>query len=369
MNIRLMILVGILMMHGVLSGTGKCAPPEGTSTSPRQAQKVFRNLVLTEDTFWSGDIKVEGGVTVAPQATLTVAAGTTVNFAVTGEGRNISLPALLVQGRLAVNGTPEQPVIFTGIGPVPDNSTVSWQGILLVGSEKNNILSHTRIKGAKVGIDTLFSRLNLKSVWADRCGIGIRAQDVLIELQGGVVSGCGTGLQLYDTEAALRGTQVKGNRLGIQSQRGSLLLQEIECSENEFDGLQATGSRLSLDGNRFIRNGNGMSIEGSEGIVRRNRIIEQRRHGVVLSNARIRFRDNLVTGNAGSGIVVKDGRGVAIANALHGNGQFDLQNDGQDEFRAPGNWWGGGDPRENNRMGGNGPVVLHPLLPQAPPEL
>ncbi len=368
MRIGLAAVVAI-MMTGTVFNPGRAAPLEKTAAAGQPQRVLIPQNVVVEDTLWSGDVRVEGGVTVAPHATLTVAAGTVVRFAPANDSQSQSLPALMVQGRLVVNGTPEQPVLFDGIGNGASAGAVSWQGILLVGSEKNNMLSNTRIKGAKVGIDALFSRLVLKSVSADRCGIGIRGQDALIDAHDGIMSGCGTGLQFHDTEAAVRGTKIQRNRLGLMSKRGSLLLQDVECADNELDGLQTTGTRLNLENNRLLRNAIGMLIEGGEGIVKGNRITGQRGNGVVLTNARVRFRDNLVTGNAGSGLVVRDGKGVAFANALHKNGQFDLLNEGQEEFRAPGNWWGGADPLVSKRIGGTGAVIVMPLLPQAPSEL
>lgn len=358
-----------MIVLGAVMADGWAAPLEKTLVTAQPQPVLLQQNVLAEDTLWSGNVRVEGGVTVAPHATLTVAAGTVVRFAPANNGQGQSLPALMVQGRLVVNGTPEQPVLFAGTGNGAPAGAVSWQGILLVGSEKNNMLSNTRIQGAKVGIDALFSRLVLKSVSAERCGIGIRGQDALIDAHDGIMSGCGTGLQFHDTEAAVRGTLIQRNRLGLMSKRGSLLLHDVECADNELDGMQITGTRLNLENNRLLRNAIGMLIEGGEGVVKGNRITGQRSNGVVLTNARVRFRDNLVTGNAGSGLVVRDGKGVAFANALQANGQFDLQNEGQEEFRAPGNWWGGADPLLSKRIGGTGTVIVMPLLPQAPPEL
>ena len=347
--------------HGTV---GWCAQGERVTAGGRLAPVLYRQGVLADDTAWSGEVIVEGGMTVAPQTTLTIQPGTMVKFVRGSTDPTQSLPALMVLGRLVVNGTPEQPVVFTGNGQ--EAASVSWQGILLVGSEKNNSLVNARIKGAKVGIDVLFSRLTLKSVWADRCGVGMRGQDALIEMQGGGVSGCGLGLQLFDTESSVRGMQIQGNRRGIVTWRGSIMLSDAEFADNEQDGLQVNGSRLSIERNRLLRNGNGMVIDGGEGLVKGNRVAGQRGHGVVLTNARVRFRDNVVTENTLSGLVVRDGRGVAYANALHKNGQFDVLNEGQEEFRAPGNWWGG-EQLVEKRLGGSGPVIFVPVLPQAPP--
>jgi hypothetical protein len=356
--------IGIALFLGICTGPAVWGADVGRpAASARQSTTVYRNATLEEDTVWRGDVRVEGGLTIARQATLTVTPGTMVSFSAVEAAAGSSRPALLVLGRLLAQGSPDQPVTFSGSGR--EAETVSWQGILLVGSEKNNLLEHVRIKGAMVGIDALFSRLTIKSVWADRCGTGVKAQDALLEAVGGVYAGCGIGLHLIDTEAALRGLQVQRNRQGIVSRRGSMSLQDADLTANEQEGIVVIGSRLALERTTILQNSIGLQVENGEGVVTGNRIAQQRGAGVVLTNARVRFRENTVTGNGASGLVVRDGRGVAYGNSLFANATFDLQNDGQEEFRAPGNWWGG-DPVQGMRLGGSGPVIVSPFLQQAP---
>jgi hypothetical protein len=339
------------------------AAPEQAAATGRLPIATYRTASLVEDTVWSGEVRVEGGVTVAPQATLTITQGTVVRFVAPINGPR---PALLVQGRLVAHGSADQPIVFTGNGQEP--AGVTWQGILLVGSEKSNLLEHVRIKEAMVGIDALFSRLTVKSVWADRCGTGFRVQDTLFEATGGLVAGCGIGLHLIDAEAAVRGMQVQRNRQGIVCRRGSIAVHSAEIAANEKEGLLVYGSRLSLELNKIMQNGVGLVVENGEGTVKGNRIAQQQTYGVQLASARVRFQNNVVTGNGAAGLLVRDGRAVAFGNSLHANGGFDLVNEGEEEFRAPGNWWGGNDPLTRKRLGGTGPIIVTPVLSQPPPE-
>jgi Right handed beta helix region len=361
-------MVGLVFLVVVIS-SGSCwsAPQESAAIAGWSPVVTYRVATLVEDTVWRGNVLVEGGLTVAPQITLTITPGTVVRFVALSAEKSEARPALLVQGRLVAQGSADQPILFTGSGKEP--AGVTWQGILLVGSEKSNLLEHVRIKEAMVGIDALFSRLTVKSVWADRCGTGFRVQDSLFEALGGLVAGCGIGLHLIDAEAAVRGVQVQRNRQGVVCRRGSIVLQSNEIATNEKDGVLIYGSRLNLEQNKIVQNGIGLVVEGGEGTVRGNRIAHQQGNGVQLTNARIRFQNNLVTGNGATGLLVRDGRAVAFGNALHANGGFDLMNEGQEEFRAPGNWWGGDEPLVGKRLGGTGAVIVTPILSQAPPEI
>jgi len=61
-------------------------PPHASAAPARREASVgspdfsYRDAIITEDTAWHGEVLIEGSLTVAPQTTLTVQAGTIIRF-------------------------------------------------------------------------------------------------------------------------------------------------------------------------------------------------------------------------------------------------------------------------------------------------
>src|SRR6185369_4316446 len=120
---------------------------------------TYDSAVLTEDVTWRGSILVKGFVVVAPQATLRIDPGTVVRFAANASQQ---IPKLVVQGRIHAAGTMERPIVLTSDRPGPSRG--SWSGIVLLSTEKRNVLENCRIENAETGIDLRFSTATLKAV-------------------------------------------------------------------------------------------------------------------------------------------------------------------------------------------------------------
>jgi hypothetical protein len=297
----------------------------------------YRDGILTEDTAWHGDVLIEGGLTIAPQTTLTVKNGTIVRFR--DSRASATHGVLLVQGRIVVNGSADKPAIFT---PSGENAAAGdWQGIVVVGSGKKNLIEHCRVEGAETGLDASFSNITLKNVFFGKCRTGARLQDSLVVMSGGGVGECGAGLILYDCEADIRSADFYGNRLGIFAARSSLSLSDSRLSGNNLLALRADSCRLGISGNSFIANSSGLCLIACEGAVTANRIAQSAAYGLILTQSRVKVSANEIERNAKVGLWIEDGKGVAWANSLFANGDFDLYNGGMEEFRAIGNWWGG----------------------------
>jgi hypothetical protein len=296
----------------------------------------YRDALLTEDTNWQGVVLIEGGVTIAPQATLTVNSGTIVRFRKSaGSDAN---SALLVQGRIVVNGTVDRPVLFTST--YRDVSNGDWQGIVLTGSGKKNLLEHCRVEGAETGVDASYSKVTLKNAIFSRCRTGARLQDTLVVMAGVGAGECGAGLILYDCEADIRTANIFGNQVGVFAARSSLSLAESTFAGNNLLAMSADTCRISIAGSSFTANGSALTLIGCEGSVSSNRIAKNAVFGMVLMRSRVKVSGNEIEGNGKVGLRTEDGKGVAWGNALFANGDYDLYNNGIEEFRAIGNWWG-----------------------------
>jgi hypothetical protein len=299
-----------------------------------------RDELITEDTHWRGEVRVEGGVTVAPQTTLTVAPGTVIRFAKGGTGPGTG-GTLLVLGRLVARGTPERPILFTAAGA--GSAETSWQGLVFLGTDKKNLLEHCRVEGATTAIDASFATLSLNDTRLSASVTGLRCQDCLLAVTGGGVERCGVGVSISDSEADLRNLMMKENARGIVASRSSLSLAASTLEGHDEGGVVAEGCRLAISANTVRGNGNGLTLTSCEGIVSTNRVVANRGYGVHLGKARVRVEGNSIERNIGNGLEVEDGAAVAWGNALAENGGYDCLNSGAGDFRAIANWWGGKD--------------------------
>ncbi|WP_224981259.1 right-handed parallel beta-helix repeat-containing protein [Geomonas agri] len=326
--------------------------------APFKPQLSYGDQVLAEDTVWRGEVLVEGAVTVASQATLTVEPGTVVRFK-KSEGHN---PALVVQGRIAASGTKEEPIRFTS--NFATSAAGDWLGITLLGSEKKNVMENCRIDGAQTGLEALFSNLTLKGVRAERCALGMRFQDALVQMEAGGASDCDAGLVFANSEATLRGLNLIGNRVGISAQKSSIYLQDASLAMNR-SALSCDNCRVKLAGGAVLDNGRGVTLLESEGSVSGMKLARNTDYGISLTGSRVRVEGNLITGNGTQGMIVFDGAAVAWGNIISGNSGHDIYNAGTEEFRAPNNFWGEIGPRIYDN-GGRGKVSIVPQLKTAP---
>ena len=331
---------------------------------------VLSNVVLTEDMVWRGEVRVEGGVTVAPQATLTIEPGTTVRFG-SAAGTPDARGALVIQGRLVAVGTGERSIRFSSW--YEQSQAGDWQGIVLLGSEKRNRLENCRIEGADVAVDGAFATIALLNTLAQESGIGIRCRDCLLTMEGGGARHNDLGIMLGDSEADLREAEVSENRRGLDVVRSSLWLAGSNLEENGTDALYADASRLSLSGSRFKGNGMGVTLVASEGTVTGNVVSGNHGHGVSLSRSRIRMNGNAIERNGGNGLQVADGAAAAWGNVFAGNSPYDCYHAGGEDFLAVGNWWGTPDGSEAAKRiydrrtdPRRGVVLLAPVLTARP---
>jgi hypothetical protein len=319
----------------------------------------YADRLLSEDTVWRGEVLVEGAVTVAPQATLSIEPGTVVRFRRKGN----QAPLLVVQGRLVAVGTREAPILFSSSFVEP--MAADWQGVMLLGSEKKNTLENCRIEGAQTGFEALFSSVTLKSVRVERSGVGMRFQDTLVAMESGGASGCDIGLSFSESEADLRSLSLVSNRLGLSARKSSVYLLEANLSGNQT-GFSCDGCRVKIQGGAFLGNGEGVTLLGCEGSVTGARIAKNREYGMSLTASRVRVSANQITGNGENGLIVFDASSVAWDNAIYENAGYDLFNAGTEEFRAPGNWWGASAPKIFDNAG-RGKVLYAPLRSAIPP--
>jgi len=363
-RIPLIAMVGLQLLAALLINqpvTGAesltAAGPVARAEAPFKPTAVYADLMLVEDTVWRGEVLVEGVLTVAPQATLSIEPGTVVRFRRQGS----QAPLLVVQGRLVATGTKEAPVIFTS--NFADPAAADWQGIMLLGSEKKNLLENCRIEGAQTGLEAIFSSVTLKNVSSERAATGMRFQDTLVVMEAGGVSQCDIGLIFAGSEATLRNLSVVGNRVGLLAKESSVYLFEANFSGNQ-SAFSGDACKVKIQGGALVGNGSGITFSGCQGAVTGAQLANNKEFGLSLTASRIRVSANQISGND-TGLIVFDGAAVAWDNAIYDNAGYDLFNAGIEEFRAPANWWGTTAAKiYDNR--GRGKVLYAPSLTARP---
>ncbi|MFQ5645455.1 MAG: right-handed parallel beta-helix repeat-containing protein [bacterium] len=120
----------------------------------------------------------------------------------------------------------------------------------------------------------------------------------------------------------ISGSSITGNREGIQIKEArSVFLRDCLINSNLRRGISAHSSGLTLKENQIKGNGlSGIRIKGQgKAVLEKNRIRENKKHGISLEEARPLIKDNLVEGNREDGIAAKRSDPVITGNRITGN--------------------------------------------------
>lgn len=310
-----------------------------SSLAAEQATTVYDGTVLTEDVTWRGSILVRGFVVVAPQATLRIDPGTVVRFAATSVQQ---LPNLVVQGRLHAVGTSERPIVMTSdqIKPVRG----SWGGLVLLSTEKRNMLERCRIEYAETGVDVRFSSVTLKSVAIEHANIALLSHDGVVQMAGSTVSNSETGIDIRNSEFDGREMTVDSCKRGFVLSKSAVVLASVKITDSKQIGLEADECRIKINGGELSGNALGARIKGGEGQIAMSGFVRNTQTALHLSGSRIKIQRCLFTGNLQDALRVEDGWSLVLNNAFSSNGGFNIYNAGRDVVAARQNWWGTVDP-------------------------
>jgi hypothetical protein len=160
----------------------------------------LRNTRVTKDSSWNNNLPIVilGGVTVDPNAVLTISKGTRVFF-------HADAP-MIVDGTLNVVGEKDDStkVIFAGdrLDQYYRDFPGSWPGILFNISSKNNVLSYAVIKNAFQGVIAINSSATNPKVALNECifdniyDVGILSLNSSITARNCLISNCGNNIAL-----------------------------------------------------------------------------------------------------------------------------------------------------------------------------
>lgn len=308
------------------------------STAAEQATAVYDGAVLNEDVTWRGSILVRGFVVVAPQATLRIEPGTVVRFASSSASQ---LPNLIVQGRLHAVGTSDLPIILTSDRSTPVRG--SWGGIVLLSTEKRNLLELCRIEYAETGIDVRFSTVTLKGVSIRQARTALLSHDGVVQITGSTLSDSETGIEIYNTEFDGRDTTVSACQRGCLLSKSAVMLASPKIMNNLQTGLEADECRIRITGGEFSGNAVGARIKAGEGQIVMSRFVQNSQTALHLSGSNIKIQRCLFAENRQDALRVDDGHALLLNNAFTSNSGFNLYNAGREVVSARQNWWGTAD--------------------------
>ena len=176
---------------------------------------------ISENTTWDAKcIRMEGYVRVRTEATLTIAAGSTVLAS------NAELTVLVVEqgGKLMAEGTASEPIVFTSGKAVGDRKRGDWGGITLNGRSQYN--KGDRTDGGNIGTgEGETGSFGGNTVNADNSG---NLRYVRIEFGG----------RQFDTENELNG-------LSLQAVGSGTTLEFVHLHRNSDDGVEMFGGTVN----------------------------------------------------------------------------------------------------------------------------
>ncbi len=338
------------------------------SLAAEQAAWVYDGAVLTEDVTWRGSVLVKKFVVIAPQATLRIEPGTVVRFAATAAGQ---LPNMVVQGRIHAAGTSERPILLT----TEQSGSVrgTWGGVVLLTTEKRNLLEQCRIENVDTGIDLRFSSITLKSVSITRARTALLSNDSVVQITGCDISDSEAAVRIYNSEFEAKDMSVSACQQGCLLRKSAVILTSSKITKIRNTGLDADECRIRITDGDISENTLGARIRKSEGQISQSRFQRNDKTALHLIDSPIKVQRCLFAENKQEALRTEDGRVLLQNNIFTSNDGFNIVNTGSENVSARLNWWGTTDKlligqkiHDSSRDKNIGEVQVSPWLREAP---
>lgn len=294
---------------------------------------------LWQDTVWSGEVLVDGILTVAPTVTLEIRPGTTVRFTpFDSNGDGIGEHELFIQGELHAVGSAEQQILFTSAAAQP--APGDWGALNMMGSEGENRLTHCRVEYAYRGFHAHFSRAVVADAEFRRNVRGLQFQESDVSLRRCRITDNLNGVQFRDSQVEIGDSVVAGNRWGIRGLYSRGRIERCRIENNLINGVNLRDAHFVVSGCLISDNRRGLYLQRGSTEVSGNRIVDNSEHGILLEQVEAQVRANAIIGNGRAGIRWIAAQGMLRDNDLSAAGAYALIDDGPTPVDARGNWWG-----------------------------
>lgn len=171
-------------------------------------------VVLQTDTLWQGEILIDGAVTVAHGATLTIAPGSRVRFVRRDADRDgLGDATIIVKGSLIARGTENRPILFASAHPHP--APGDWLEIRSDFAEQL-LFDWCELRDSAYTLHVHFTRGHLRNSHIHHNIDGSRLGRSKFVLQHNLIEhNSGKGINFRDSEITLTDNIIRDNRAGI----------------------------------------------------------------------------------------------------------------------------------------------------------
>ncbi len=309
------------------------------SASAGESQVYKGEQTLFEDTVWSGDILIDGILTVATGTTLEIRPGSRVRFTrFDSNGDGIGEHEIFSQGTIRVLGTEDDPVLFTSAEETPRPG--DWGAINMMVSEEENLLGHCIVEYGYRGFHAHFSRAKLLNSTFRKNMRGAQFQESQVVIDGCRFLDNNNGVQFRDSKVTLQGSTISGSHWGLRCVYSDLEMTACVIENNLVNGVNIRDGKIHARGNRIVGNRRGLYLQRSEGRVVSNDLSGNSEHGIFLEDSNGEVIDNRLIGNGRAGVRWLNSKGRLTRNMITDNGVYGLINDGTSAVDARSNWWG-----------------------------
>ncbi|HEY3360113.1 MAG TPA: right-handed parallel beta-helix repeat-containing protein [Polyangia bacterium] len=183
---------------------------------PATAHTALGDVVLAEDTTWSGEVTVTGVVVVGRRATLTILPGTVVRFVrVDRDGDGVGDGELRVLGRLLARGRPGAPIRFTSAALRP--RPADWSYVLLFTARAESELTHCTFEHAFTGVQVHFARAVVRDSRFRGNVEGLRYGRAHMTIERNTITGNTYGIRQHRVEdpVVIAGNTIEDNHVGL----------------------------------------------------------------------------------------------------------------------------------------------------------
>jgi hypothetical protein len=182
--------------------------------SPKVESRRLHNLVIEEDTLWSGSIEIDGQVEVLRNATLTIAPGTDIAFVYRDENRDgLGDGTLIVKGELVAIGTPQQPIRFHSARSTPQPG--DWLEIAVDFSRQIH-LRYCEIRDSAYTLHAHFTRGIVEDCHIHHNIDGCRIGQSTFTLQNNLIEdNSGKGINFRNSRVKVLNNLIRNNVAGI----------------------------------------------------------------------------------------------------------------------------------------------------------
>lgn len=254
--------------------------------------------LVSTDVTWTFEYNpyiVQGDLTVAQNATLTIAEGVTILF----DG----VYYLNVNGTLQVEGEKDREVIFTS----KIDNPLSW--------DWHAIRFDSRAPGY---------------------------------IKYGIISDARIGIVCENSAPRLENCTIEHNDQGLLGLDSNPEIVDCEIRRNRYDGITIEEStNLTISSSTISQNNNGIKLINCKGIIENNEIKDNRISGIAVLDSTPEIRTNNITTNQNGIRILNNANPLITRNNISDNiaynvswGSMDNRYHGFNEVDADSNWWG-----------------------------